>query len=141
MKILIATTDLQGTRPGDYHCTVEGELVTPVVGDLECASPDRCGCGRGFPGLASAKATTTAMVVEREFIGDDDVRDAVRSWLERCGWVELLAEHGDDPDAELDDIVDDHLDGIARVCDAFPVGTIVERDGTLIASRACRRAA
>ena len=60
MLVLIATNELQGTAPDDYAWTVEGELVTPVA--TECASADRCGCARGFPGLESARATTTAMV-------------------------------------------------------------------------------
>ena len=31
MKVLVATTDGQGERPGDYCWCVDGELVTPVV--------------------------------------------------------------------------------------------------------------
>ena len=52
MKVLVATKESQGELPGDYSWTVEGELVTAVV--CECSSPKKCGCGRGFPGLASA---------------------------------------------------------------------------------------
>src|SRR5688572_11664790 len=90
MLVLIATNELQGTAPGDYAWTVEGELVTPVV--TECASGERCGCNRGFPGLASGKATTTAMIVDRPGVEVSDVRDAVYDWLDRGGWIDLLEQ-------------------------------------------------
>ena len=35
MLVLVATNELQGTAPGDYAWTVEGELVTPAA--TECA--------------------------------------------------------------------------------------------------------
>ena len=60
MLVLVATTDTQGEVAGDYFQGVDGELVTPVT--VECCVPDRCGCGRSFPGLVSARATTTALV-------------------------------------------------------------------------------
>ena len=72
MLVLIATNELQGTSPDDYSFTVEGELVTPLA--AECASGEQCGCDRGFPGLASGFATTTAMVAERPGVTKDDLR-------------------------------------------------------------------
>ena len=136
MKVLIATTELQAASAGDYSFTVEGELVTPLV--AECCTPDTCGCGRGFPGLASGRATTTAMVVDRPFISSDELRDAVFAWLDRSGWVDLLGdEHAD----EIDEIIDEHLDVIDEVCRTYPIGTIVERNGSLIGSRSMRFAA
>lgn len=147
MLVLIATEELQGTVVGDYAWTVEGELVTPVV--AECASGDRCGCRRGFPGLGSERATTTAMVVDRPELSPDDLRGAVRDWLDRGGWIDLLtddvsASRSLDPDdvrvrSEVDelveDIVDDHVDTIGLVCRSFPVGTVVTRDGDLVRER------
>jgi hypothetical protein len=135
MRVLIATTELQDPGAGDYCFTVEGELVTPVV--AQCHTPDDCGCSRGFPGLASSRATTTAMVVERPFITSDDLRDVVLDSLARDGWLDLL---GDDAD-EIDEIVDEHVDAIEEICRTFAVGTVVERHGTLIASRTYRAAA
>jgi hypothetical protein len=137
MLVLIATNELQGTAPGDYAWTVEGELVTPVA--TECAEGERCGCNRGFPGLASGMATTTAMVVERPGVTEADLRDAVHDWLERGGWIELLEQTGmSDPD-EIDSIVnaviDEHLDMILEVCDAYPEGTVVTRFGQFVAAR------
>ena len=131
MKVLVATTVGQGRWPGDYCYTVDGELVTPVV--AECCSPDRCGCGRGFPGLASARATTTAMVVERPQLTEFDLRDAIRDSLERQGWGGGLDD--DEVDEMLLELVDEHVDAIAEITDAFHDGTVVGRLGTLVFDR------
>lgn len=147
MLVLIATNELQGTVDGDYAWTVEGELVTPVV--VECGSGDRCGCRRGFPGLASARATTTAMVVDRPELTRDDLRDAVRDWLDRGGWPDLLAtdvsecrgldrDHIDvsvEVERIIEEVIDEHVDSIRLVCRSFPVGAIVTRHGDLVRER------
>ena len=121
MRVLVATNTTQGEQAGDYCWTVEGELVTLVV--VECASPDRCGCGRGFPGLASSRATTTAVVVDRPDLTRDQVTLALRDSLERGGWLFDL-----DDDA-VDEVVGEHLHCIAQVCSSFDVGTVVRRKG------------
>lgn len=153
MLVLIATNELQGTNPDDYSFTVEGELVTPLA--AECASGERCGCNRGFPGLASGLATTTAMVVERHGVGEEDLRDAVFDWLDRCGWIELFEEtaiersgSGDntfDPDDDVDDliesIIDEHVDCIREICSTYPVGTVVVRRGLRVMTRSYPTAA
>ena len=83
MLVLVATNETQGQSSDDYSYTVAGELVTAVV--TECESKD-CGCGRGFPGLASAFATTTAQVVDLPHLTDGrPPRCALR--LPRSGWV------------------------------------------------------
>jgi hypothetical protein len=151
MLVLIATNELQGTSPDDYSFTVEGELVTPLA--AECASGDSCGCARGFPGLASGFATTTAMVAERPGVTEEDLRDAVFDWLDRTGWIELFEETArdramlpfDGADAELDvdgdvddlieSIIDEHVDCIHQICTAYPVGTVVVRRGTRVMTR------
>jgi hypothetical protein len=150
MLVLIATNELQGTSPDDYSFTVEGELVTPLA--AECASGEQCGCDRGFPGLASGFATTTAMVAERPGVTEDDLRDAVFDWLDRTGWIDLFEETArerasidDDDDAEFDvdgdvddlieSIIDEHVDCIHQVCSAYPVGTVVVRRGTRVMTR------
>jgi hypothetical protein len=119
MKVLIATKRTQGAMPGDYSWALEGELVTPI--SMACSSPDSCGCGRGFPGLASARATTTALVVERPEVDDNRLRDALRDSLDRQGWLQHL-----DAD-QADDVVDDHVDSIERVCEHFEVGAVLGR--------------
>jgi hypothetical protein len=146
MLVLIATNELQGTSPGDYSFTVEGELVTPLA--AECASGERCGCNRGFPGLASGFATTTAMVAERPGVTEEDLRDAVFDWLDRTGWIDLfeetahdraLLDDGFDIDSDVDDlvesIIDEHVDCIHEICSAYPVGTVVVRRGTRVMTR------
>ncbi len=152
MLVLIATNELQGTRPGDYSFTVEGELVTPLA--AECASGERCGCNRGFPGLASGFATTTAMVAERPGVTEQDLRDAVFDWLDRTGWIELFEQTahdrasndpGVDIDGDVDDliesIIDEHLDCIHEICAAYPVGTVVIRRGLQVMTRSYPTAA
>jgi hypothetical protein len=137
MLVLIATNELQGTAPGDYAWTVEGELVTPLA--TECAEGERCGCNRGFPGLASGMATTTAMVVERPGVTEADLRDAVSDWLERGGWIELLEQTGisapDEIDSIVNAVIDEHIDMILEVCEAYPEGTVVTRFGQFVAAR------
>lgn len=161
MLVLIATNELQGTAPDDYSFTVEGELVTPVA--AEFASGERCGCDRGFPGLASGFATTTAMVVDRPGVTERDLRDAVFDWLDRNGWIDLFEQTAeerassldgrvglvddvdhdvvDDVDDLIESIIDEHVDCIRQVCTAYPVGTVVVRRGTRIMTRSIPHAA
>ena len=147
MLVMVATNETQGALPGDYAFTVEGELVTPVA--TRCDNP-MCGCERGFPGLASSRATTTAMVVDRPWITRDDLADAVSDYLDR-GWRDLLEqmarhreEQGkepDDPDTVLAGMVDEHVDQITRLCAFFGAGTIVARRHDEVVERVVHRAA
>ena len=121
MKVLVATRQTQGAIAGDFCHTVEGELVTPHI--VECADPERCGCGRAFSGLASDRATTTAMVVDLDHVDRAALAAAVRDNLERWGIP------GEVPDEEVDDEVADHLEAIEWACAGRPVGTIVRRNG------------
>ena len=107
MKVLVATHELQDAEVGDYCWTVDGELVTALA--LECASPDTCGCGRGFGGLASCRATTTAMVVEHPAIDRVGLAAAIRDSLDRQGWLAHL-----EPD-EVAEVVEEHVEAIEKV--------------------------
>ena len=89
-----------------------------------CGSPD-CGCDRGFVGLASHRATTTALVVDLE-IEPGAFRDAVRGSLDDQGWLAGLSA------ADADEIVDDEVGTLAFVCSHYEVGTIVRRRGSEI---------
>lgn len=120
MLVLVATRQMQG-RDGDYCHAVEGELVTPIT--IECCLPDTCGCGRGFPGLVSARPTTTAMVVDRAAITPALLRQSVIDSLERGGWKAGL------DDDEFDDLIADHLEAITRITRAFGEGAVIRRDG------------
>jgi hypothetical protein len=128
MKVLIATRRTQGAVPGDYCWALEGELVTPV--SLACSTPDTCGCGRGFPGLASSKATTTAMVVDRPELDDQLFHEALRDSLDRDGWLSYLSED------EADELVDEHVQVIGLICEHFEVGAVVGRRDTAVFIRA-----
>jgi hypothetical protein len=154
MRVLIATNELQGLSPGDYAWTVEGELVSGVA--TECDDGDRCGCSRGFVGLASSRATTTAMIVERPGIERADLRDAVHESLRRGGWIRLLeaaydaeCEECDDegiagldhPDDTIEEIIDEHVDTSEDVCDAFALHTVISREGALVFPRSVPKAA
>ena len=133
MRVIVATKDTQGASPGDYSWTVAGELVTPVVAN--CSSPDRCGCGRGFPGLASAKSTTTATVVDLPHITLNDLGDAIFDWLDRGGWLDLI------PSDDWHELVEEHVEAIQEVAEWFPVGTIIGRHGDHVFARKAQLAA
>lgn len=128
MRVLVATDEGQGTRAGDYCWTVEGEIV--LTGPLlECCDPQGCGCGRGFPGLGSARATTTAMVVERAGIDAADLRRAIRDSLERQRWLVELDDH------ERDALVDEEARLISWTAAQFPLGAVVSRGGDQVWQR------
>lgn len=132
MKLLVATTETQGTVPGDYSWTVDGELVTPVR--VECQNP-QCGCRHGFAGLASNKATTTVLVADLPHMSREDVRDAIHESLDRQGWLDLV------PESDWHDIIDEHVESIEQIVGAFAVGTVLCRDGNVIVARRRRLAA
>jgi hypothetical protein len=136
MLVLTATTELQGREWGDYAHTVEGELVTPLV---SACDNQACGRNRGFAGLASSRATTTAIVADLPLIDIADLRDAVLDSLERGGWLDVLEhcaeEHGDDPLEVIEEIIDEHVEVIGQICAAYPVGTVVNRLNDLVTAR------
>ncbi len=140
MRLLVATNELQGIRSDDYAWTVEGELV--IAESTVCADP-RCGCARGFSGLASSRATTTAMVVDLPHLGIDALREAVSDYLERAGWQDLLAadDVGESTGEIIAEIVDEHVETIDVICSAYAVGTVLERDGDEVRPRGFAAAA
>ena len=132
MHVLVATKETQGTRADDYAWTVDGELVLAEL--TECADP-RCGCARGFAGIASKRATTTAMVTDLPHLDIATLRDVVRDYLERAGWSDLL------PTDEIEEVVDEHVENLGAICSAYAVGTVIERDGCDIRPRGLAAAA
>ena len=112
MKILVATQLTQGTSPDDYHYCIDGELVwiqEPCARDRD--DPDGpCGCGRGFAGAASHRATTTAMVMESEMTRDDVIL-AFETSLRDGGW----------PIGWAREVADDNLE----IAGQLPVGSII----------------
>ena len=117
MKVLTATRRTQGQRHNDYHWAVEFELVTPVrlICSADQADPDGgCGCGRGFAGLNSHKATTTAMVRDLDGFTFEDLMQAVHGYREQSGYDRTLAE------------AEDEAAIIAETADEFDAGTVLE---------------
>jgi hypothetical protein len=123
MKVLVATGQTQGMRENDYHWATEGELVR--VGEVcrkDRGNPDGgCGCGRGFAGLNSHRATTTARVAEVP-LNHADYVEAIRSSLAQQGW---------DPSWAVDE-----ADNLAELAAYWPVGTIIERRLDALSRRA-----
>jgi hypothetical protein len=124
MRVLVATHDTNGQVPGDYDFCIEGELVyvqDPCDRDLR--DPDGgCGCSRGFAGMNSHRACTTAKVVERD-LSEADVREALRSSLAAGGWL--------DPDVctaeEAMVVVGEMVREVRFVAERLPEGSIVRR--------------
>lgn len=112
MKILTATSLTQGNSPGDYNWCHDGELVCPptFICDRDAKNPDQgCGCGRGWSGLNTHKATTSAQV-SVVGIDLDDYIEAIRSSLTQGGW--------DDGNAEV------VARQLAEIAASYPVGTV-----------------
>jgi hypothetical protein len=94
MKVLVATAETQGERETDYNWTVEGELVwiqEPCATDMR-RLPNACGCGRGFAGLASHRATSTVKVVDRPQLTLAEYTTAIRTGIGDGGWAPEWAE-------------------------------------------------
>lgn len=131
MRVLRATTATNGDVAGDYMAGTPGELV--YLG-LVCATdrndPDGgCGCGRGFSGLSSARATTTAVVAEVS-LSPADVREAYRSGLTAQGWIDERMSEAD-VTAFLDEVV-----GVATaIAQHFRPGTVLGRRLEQVVSR------
>lgn len=119
MKLLTATSLTQGERENDYDWCVEGELVRfDVVCDRSARNPDdSCGCGRGFAGMSSMRATTTA-VIRNLPIEPVDVQLALAASLHAAGYL-----------ADPDDVaaVADEAAELIHLAHAFDVGDVIER--------------
>lgn len=122
MKFLVATNRTQGDMAGDYTYCVPGELlwITMVCG-WDLRDPDGgCGCGRGFGGLTSHRATTTAEVADLGMT-EADLRLAVTTSLSDQGWLppELASEH--------QEIVTEAIELVRTLAEPLAEGTIVRR--------------
>jgi hypothetical protein len=129
MKVLVATSRTQGTRPGDFTYCVEDELVTVgLVCRRDRLDPANgsCGCGRAFSGLNSHQATTTAMI-KRVDLSYEDYVEALRSSLMQGGWP--------------DDDVEELAESLAALADVLCEGTVVGRLGDDIMIRRLPHAA
>lgn len=122
MKVLVATSATQGTRPTDFNYCVDGELVwlsEPCYRDAH-RLPNPCGCGRAFAGLASHRATTTAVVADLP-LSYTEYEEALRTGLVDAGWpgewaLDLAPEQ-------------EHM------AQFWEVGTVIERDLDILSLR------
>ncbi|HVQ18022.1 MAG TPA: hypothetical protein VMT27_03175 [Actinomycetes bacterium] len=124
MKFLVATNRTQGDMGNDYTYCVPGELlwITDVCGRDRRDPNQGCGCGRGFGGLSSHRATTTAKVADLE-VTEEALRLAVRTSLTDQGW---LPEELNPADRTA--IVEDVIAEVHAIVDVLPVGSVVRRD-------------
>jgi hypothetical protein len=133
LRVLVATHVGQGLRSSDYCWAVEGELV---LFGMECATDlsdidGGCGCRRGMAGASSSKATTTFRVACVDMT-HEEYRDAIRSSLERGGWI-AVGEDSSEPEAEA--LVEDMVQELLATAREFPVGAILEKRGHLVRIR------
>ncbi|MHA3704850.1 DUF7715 family protein [Jatrophihabitans sp. YIM 134969] len=129
MRMLTATSQGQGDHEGDYCFTVEGELVgvaPPCATDAR--DPDGgCGCGRGFFGMSSHRATTTATIRDLD-LTRAEFTEALAGYYDAAGYGRFTT-------AELAGEVSDLLE----VAAAWPAGTVLERRLDLIRVRSVVR--
>lgn len=124
MKYLVSTTKTQGVRKNDFSHADKGEILTfPTECDGESIDGG-CGCRRSLSGVVTFKSTTTFEVVD----GDADIVAIITKYYNF-----IMA--GIFTDAELGDCVDDDVDMLSTIANAFPVGAIVERRGNKFVER------
>ena len=126
VKLLVATTKGQGQRSDDYAWAVDGELV--YVPDNDCSNP-KCGCERGFAGLASSKSTTTALVVDRPDISEGLLFELLDDAMERQGWI------GSPRDPSDDEFMEYMFLRVVIAANAYPTGTVLQRKGDKLLRR------
>jgi hypothetical protein len=114
MKIIVATSETQGQKPGDFNFVPDGEIV--VVSDCDCLHAG-CDCVRSMVGINSGKGTTTMKVVESEIMLEEYRRLIVEA-------SQGYSEFGVD-----DDISNEQADALLDLARQFPAGAVIERDG------------
>lgn len=124
MKVLVATRDTQRSVANDYSFTIEGELV--YIQATDCSNP-LCGCDRGFAGMGSHRATTTAKIVDRSELTESDVRRALVDSLAAGGWLGAMEAAG-----FVEEGIQELLDILHRVTENAPIGTLVRRTGDIV---------
>lgn len=123
MYVLEATGDTQGEREDDYTWTIDGELVF-IPPPVACRNPE-CGCDRGFAGMTSHRATTTARIAERGDMDEDEYRDVVFAAMRDQGYDLIGLEN-------LGDAVYEHLSAVRWFGKDHGVGTVVGRTASSV---------
>lgn len=127
MLVFEATDQLQGQRPTDHHHASTRELV--YLPFQECKTPG-CGCTRGFAGLTSRQATTTAIVVERPDLPIEALSQLVATSLHEGGWLDSA-----DPGSEVVSGLATEIVELASSYGHFGPGAVIEREGNDLTHR------
>jgi hypothetical protein len=114
MKIIVATSETQGQRPGDFNFVPEGEVL--IVSDCDCLH-EGCECKRSMVGVLCGKGTTTMKVIESDLTRDDYLR-LVREANQ--GYAELGVEES---------FFDEQADALLALAGEFQAGAVIERNG------------
>jgi hypothetical protein len=128
MLVLVATAQTQGQRADDFCRADEGELVRWAAECHQEPADGSCGCHRSLVGLASARPTTTARVVDRPDLDLAGLRARLAAAMTRdreirpgdCAseaWVAVMAEE------------------LAVAAASFPPQTVLERRGQVLRRR------
>jgi hypothetical protein len=123
MKILVATTETQGQREGDFCWAEEGELVSFGSECDHALEPldGPCGCRRSLVGLRTGKSTTTVRVVDWPDLNLWTLGNLVTDAWTRGGWGRKMSR------LELRRSAIKDAKNLATVGAYFSVGTILER--------------
>ena len=126
MFVLEATQETQGRCDDDYAWAVDGELV--FVPLLDCRD-EACGCARGFAGMTSRRATTTARIVDRVDLDEEVYRDLLIEGMTSQGYDLCGQEH-------LEDAVDEMISATQMLGRSMGPGTVLGRFGAALLVRA-----
>jgi hypothetical protein len=120
MKVLVATSTLQGKRLTDHFHCAEGELVWMAPLCPDGRNGGGCSCRSNFVGMASGGMTTTALIVE--------IPALTRLMFAQAFW----SGHGPEctcPVSELD------IDNLLATARRWPEGAVLERNGRRLSVR------
>lgn len=131
MKVLVATKKTQGFRTNDFCFTEENEFLGFSFECDGATVDDACGCARSFSGLATHKATTTAIVQDMKGITENTFIGVYRLSMVRASLV---------PPGEDAPWVHERARAILEVASRYAVGTIVEKRGESIGRRVVQEA-
>src|ERR1044071_5427913 len=114
MKILVATSETQGQRPGDFNFVPDGEIV--MISDCDGLHAG-CDCARSMVGIKSGRGTTTMKVVEANLTLEEYRRligEANQSYRELGLDVAIFNQQAD---------------ALIDLATQFPAGAVIEREG------------
>ena len=129
MKVLVATNETQGQRLNDFCWTT---MYEPVGFSSDCDREDvdgRCGCRRSMVGILTGKTTTTMTIIDDPTATAQTLKELLRQRMITGGWDKFLSTE------ELQALIDEEIDILIAVANAFTLGSIVERRGDQFQTR------